>query len=247
MSHQNNGNNLSKLRILLWDIDGTLVLSKVRGGYRHYFEATMRQIFGSCGELEKVMPSGMTDTQIMYEALKAFNFKPENILKKREELLRVFREEMLKAIQAQKEGYRILPGVEEILRATSEKKETFANALLTGNLSVAAEIKLRSVELWHYFADAPNAFGEISCDRRDLAFHAAKLFKEKYAFEFSPQQFIIIGDTPNDIATAKNFGAKVLAVATGRNQPEDLMKHQPDAVVEDLSDTDKILSILQTI
>ncbi len=247
MSHQNNNSKLSKLRILLWDIDGTLVLSKVRGGYRHYFEATMQQIFGSCGELEKVMPSGMTDTQIMYEALRAFNFKPENILEKREELLQVFRNEMLKAIQAKQEGYSILPGVREILQVTSEKKEVFANALLTGNLSVAAEIKLRSVGLWHYFADAPNAFGEISCDRKDLAFHAAKLFKEKYSFKFSPQQFIIIGDTPNDIETAKNFGAKVLAVATGRNQSYDLMKYHPDFVVEDLSDTDKILSILQTI
>ncbi|RMG00515.1 MAG: HAD family hydrolase [Acidobacteria bacterium] len=239
---------LSKLKILLWDIDGTLILSTVRGGYKQYFEPTMKRIFGSVGDLHKVIPSGMTDTQIMYESLKSLNITPEAILERKNELLEVFREEMLRALGNSEDSYRVLPGVREILEQTSTKRGVFINALLTGNLSVAAEIKLTSVGLWRYFADAPNIFGEISCDRSALAFQSASLFREKYNFDFLPQQFVIIGDTPNDIKTARTFGAKVLAVATGRIHGfDELLECGPDAILEDLSNTEEVLRILENL
>lgn len=96
--------------------------------------------------------------------------------------------------------------------------------------------------------NAPNAFGEISHRRDDLAIEAEKLFNEKYDFAFLPQQFIVIGDTPNDIACARAFGAKVVAVATGRNQSgESLISHQPDFLFDDLGDTAKVLQVFETI
>jgi phosphoglycolate phosphatase len=237
----------SKYKILLWDIDGTLILSIRQGSYKSYFASTMQRVFGSSGQLDKVLSSGMTDTQIIYESLKAMGFTPEEILSKRDVLLKIFKEEMLKIHENTKESYRVLEGVREILKATAQK-ENFVNALLTGNLSVAAEIKLRSVGLWDYFADSPNVFGEISCDRRDLAFEAQKLFREKYDFDFSCKQFVIIGDTLNDILAARAIGAKVLSVATGPiYKKEDLLKHKPDALVESLKDTDQIIEILENL
>jgi phosphoglycolate phosphatase len=140
-----------------------------------------------------------------------------------------------------------LAGAREILDETA-KRPHFVNALLTGNLSVAAEIKLKSVGLWHYFQDAPNAFGEISHERKHLAHEAGRLFNQKYDFDFAPQQFIVIGDTPNDIICARDFGAKAVAVATGRNQSrEKLLEHKPDFILEDLSDTENVLQILSII
>ena len=124
----------------------------------------------------------------------------------------------------------------------------FINALLTGNLSVAAEIKLRSVGLWQFFENAPNAFGEISHERNDLAIEAGNLFSQKYDFDFSPKQFIVIGDTPNDILCARHFGAKCVAVLTGRNQTrEKLENEKPDIVIEDLNDTKKLLDIFSSL
>ncbi|HEX9962145.1 MAG TPA: HAD hydrolase-like protein [Pyrinomonadaceae bacterium] len=135
----------------------------------------------------------------------------------------------------------------EIL-AETEKNPRFINALLTGNLSVAAEIKLKSVGLWHYFENAPNAFGEISHDRRELATEAGRLFNDFYKFDFKPAQFVVIGDTPNDIACARAFGAKAVAVATGRNQSrETLAENAPDYLLNDLSDTEKVLEILENL
>ena len=237
----------SQIRILLWDIDGTLMRSTVRGGYLKYFAATMRKVYGSAGTLAEITPSGMTDTQIIYEALRGENFTPERIFAEKETLLETFKSEMTKVLAENGEPFEMLKGVKEILDET-DKNPLFINALLTGNLSVAAQIKLETVGLWQYFADAPNAFGEISHNRADLAIEAGKLFNEKYDFDFQPQQFIVIGDTPNDIAAARNFGAKVVCVETGRGvRREDLESLKPDALVKDLSETKKILELLKDL
>ena len=239
--------SFDKLRILLWDIDGTLMRSTVRGGYVKYFSATMQKVFGSAGNLENITASGMTDTQIMFEALRGEGFKTEQIFERKTDLLKIFREEMKTVLAENGEPYEILPGAREILDATDQNPR-FVNALLTGNLSVAAEIKLKSVGLWHYFENSPNAFGEISHDRKDLAIEAGRLFNEKYDYKFAPEQFVVIGDTPNDILCARHFGAKVIAVATGANQSaEKLSSCNPDAVLDNLCDAPKILQLLETI
>ena len=72
--------------------------------------------------------------------------------------------------------------------------------------------------MWNYFENAPNAFGEISHRPENLAVEAGKLFNAAFDFEISPEQFIVIGDTPEDILCARHFGAKCVMVLTGRNQ-----------------------------
>jgi phosphoglycolate phosphatase len=235
------------VRILLWDIDRTLMRSIRHGSYKEYFASTMEKVYGSRGNLDNINASGMTDTQIMFEALRDEGFTPEKILGAKENLLKMFREEMLRVHNRHENHYRVLEGVKEILEETSENS-LFINALLTGNLSCAAEIKLQTVGLWKYFADKPNAFGEISHDRRELARQAGKLFNDFYDFDFKPEQFIVIGDTPNDILCARALGAKAVAVATGKNHPkEELAEHQPDILLDDLKDTAKILEILSSL
>ena len=221
--------------------------STVRGNFKRYFSVTMNEIFGSQGTLDQITPSGMTDTQIIYEALKADGFTPEKIMERKTELLEIFEMQMTKVIENDTNPYKKLAGADEIL-AKTDKNPIFKNSLLTGNLSVAAKIKLSKVGLWHHFEKSPNTFGEISHKREDLAIEAGKLFNKTYDFEFEPAQFIVIGDTPNDIACARAFGAKIISVATGRNHPaEELAKYKPDIVLENLEDTEKILSILETL
>jgi phosphoglycolate phosphatase-like HAD superfamily hydrolase len=235
------------LKILLWDIDGTLMRSTVKGAYREYFARTMEKVFGGAGKLNEIMPSGMTDTQIIYESLREEGFTPERIFAKKEILLEIFKSEMLAALEKGGEPYEVLSGVRKILDETA-KNPRFVNALLTGNLSVAAEIKLKSVGLWHYFENAPNVFGETSHDRRHLAAAAGRLFGDFYKFDFKPEQFIVIGDTPNDIACARAFNARAVIVATGRNHsPQELAAFEPDVLLEDLRDTKKVLEVLENL
>jgi phosphoglycolate phosphatase-like HAD superfamily hydrolase len=86
--------------------------------------------------------------------------------------------------------------------------------LLTGNIEPAAHLKVESVGLAEFFT-LPGAFGDESFDRRDLPAKAAQRINEHLGVRLEPEQFIVIGDTPNDVACARHFGARVIAVATG--------------------------------
>lgn len=246
-----NGNPIriahSEIRILLWDIDGTLLSSTESGAFRKYFAPVMREIYGSSGKLDELNVSGMTDTQIFYESLRDEGFTPEQILRSAGRLLPVFKKQMTEVIGKTATPYAIKPGARRILEATS-KDSRFLNALLTGNLSVAAKIKLDYFDLWKYFENVPNIFGELSHDRRKLGLAAVRIFDSFLGENLKPEQFVVIGDTPNDITAARAFGAKMLSVATGKNHPrEELLKYEPDIVIDDLSDTQKVLEILETI
>lgn len=249
-SHTDSNNSkpgIQNLRVLLWDIDGTLMRSTHAGAFKEYFAPALERVFGSSGSLADLQVSGMTDTQIAYEALRGEGFSPEQIIGAKDKLLPIFKEEMEKIVGVDKHTYDLLPGAREILDATS-KNSQFINATLTGNLSVAAEIKLKYFDLWKYFKNSPNIFGEISHDRRDLGKAAIVNFEKFVGVKLKPEQFIVVGDTPNDIAAARAFGAKMISVATGRNHPsKELATYNPDAILENLSDTKKVLQILETI
>src|SRR6478672_220844 len=86
-------------RVLLWDIDGTLMRSTIPGAYKKYFAPALERVYGSSGKLSDLTVSGMTDTQIAYEALKHEGFTPESILSAKEDLLTVFKEEMTRIVK----------------------------------------------------------------------------------------------------------------------------------------------------
>jgi phosphoglycolate phosphatase-like HAD superfamily hydrolase len=118
----------------------------------------------------------------------------------------------------------------------------YLSSLLTGNLEPAAYLKLQLVGLERFF-QLPGAFGDDSHDRRDLPALAAARLNAHLKLDLRPAQFIVIGDTPNDIACARHFGARAVAVCTGRfDSRESLAAHEPDAILSDLSETELVLS-----
>lgn len=236
----------SEIRILLWDIDGTLIHSNRAGAYKDYFIPTLEEVYGRAGKLAEMQVSGMTDTQIAYEALQNEGFTVADIFAKLDEFIEVLGKNMSSVIANKDSPYSVFQGVNEILTATQSKY--FLSSLLTGNLSTTAEIKLRSVNLWNYFANNLNAFGEVSHKRSELVSYTGKQFNNLLQFDLNPEQFIVIGDTPNDIACARTFGAKVVSVGTGRNHSlQELAEYKPDALLEDLSETEKVLEVFKNL
>ncbi len=136
-----------------------------------------------------------------------------------------------------------IPGGREVLQRVAEHPR-YASALLTGNIEPAAYLKLELAGLSEFFK-LPGAFGDSSFDRRDLPAIAAQRINKHLGEQLQPAQFIVIGDTPNDIACARHFGARVLAVATGRmHSADDLLAHEPDALVPDLQDVELVIKTL---
>jgi phosphoglycolate phosphatase-like HAD superfamily hydrolase len=107
---------------------------------------------------------------------------------------------------------------------------------LTGNIEPMAELKMELMGLDQFFT-LPGAFGEESHIRRDLPALAAERIRKDLRLDLPPEHFIVIGDTPNDIDCAHHFGARAVAVGTGRFYSDEEIRLQPDAIPPDLSDT----------
>jgi phosphoglycolate phosphatase-like HAD superfamily hydrolase len=233
-------------RVLLWDIDGTLVRSARRGVFKDYTTPALVRIFGTAGRLHELNVSGMTDLQIACEALGCEGFTTEQISARSAEMCEHFVAEFERMANEGQSLYLALPGAREVLEAT-QAHPRYISSLLTGNVSGAAYWKLRLVGLSDFFT-LPGAFGEDSHDRRDLPALAAARINTHLQLALAPSQFIIIGDTPNDIACARYFGARAVAVATGRTYSADqLLACRPDALLHDLTDTNAVLRALDEL
>jgi phosphoglycolate phosphatase len=236
----------NSLRVLLWDLDGTLVRGRRLGAFKDYTVPMLEKVFGTAGSLHGLVVNGMTDLQIVEEALRGTGITREHINSRRDELLTCYMDEMKRATGNGRQVLEAMPGAREVLKAVSENPR-YGSALLTGNIEPAAQLKVELTGLDGFFP-LPGAFGNESFDRRDLPAIAAQRINEHLGAQLQPEQFIVIGDTPNDIDCARHFGARVVAVATGRvHSADELRAHKPDALVPDLLDVELLVTTLDSL
>ena len=234
------------MRILLWDIDGTLIRSARPGGYKVYTIPVLEEVFGTSGRLADLHVSGMTDLQIVFEALNDAGISQEEILARAEVLVSRLTEEARRVTGNGEKFFELLPGVRETLEAL-DAHPRYLSALVTGNIKPMAQLKMELVGLEHFFT-LPGAFGDESHNRRDLPARAAERIRKHLRMDLAPEQFIVIGDTPNDIDCARHFGARAVAVGTGRfYSREEILACEPDAVLDDLSDVRVVIETLDQL
>jgi phosphoglycolate phosphatase-like HAD superfamily hydrolase len=231
------------MRILLWDIDGTLIRSVKTGAYKDYTVPVLEEIFGTSGRLAQMHVSGMTDLQIILEALSDEGLTHDDVVQHITVLSERITEEARRITGNGVTFFEVLPGVRETLEAL-DNHPRYASGLLTGNIESMAYLKMELVGLDKFFT-LPGAFGEESHKRRDLPALAAKRIRKHLQLDLAPEQFIVIGDTPNDIDCAHHFGARAVTVGTGRfYSTEEILEHKPDRFLPDLSDVDAVLKTL---
>lgn len=127
---------------------------------------------------------------------------------------------------------RICPGVPEFLLGLRSLPQPPMIGLLTGNIRLGGEIKLRRYGLWDVFA--VGAFGDDHEDRNEIARIALHRGQRAMGCDLEPGETLVVGDTPLDIACGRAIGARVLAVGTGGAAMKELAGHRPDWLVEDL-------------
>jgi len=231
------------LRILLWDIDGTLIRSVRTGGYKDYTIPVLEEIFGTSGQLSTMRVSGMTDLQIIAEALRDEGYTHDDIRERIHDIGKRITEEARRVTGNGTAFFQVIPGVREMLDVLDQHPR-YRSALLTGNIEAMAYLKMELVGLEKYFR-LPGAFGDESHERKDLPERAAERIQEHLQMNLDPEQFIVLGDTPNDIGCAQHFGARSVALGTGRfYSKEELFECQPDAFLPDLTDTNLVLETL---
>jgi phosphoglycolate phosphatase len=228
-------------RIVLFDIDGTLIRPARRREYRQQMRRLLEEIFGTFGHIDQVDFAGKTDLAIYSEAL-----RPEGItvtqIREKLALIEAAAVELVNRMAAEDHLFQICDGARQLLEALNCDGR-FAVSLLTGNLEKLAEAKLRAADLWHYF-QLRGAFGGDHESRDELPRIAARRINEQLGLELPPDRFIIVGDTPLDISCARHFGAKAVAVASGKHTLEELRPHKPNAVLENLTNTHEVIRLL---
>jgi phosphoglycolate phosphatase len=123
-------------------------------------------------------------------------------------------------------------GVWELIRSLKAQPDPPLLGLLTGNVRLGAEIKLRHFHLWHEFATG--AFSDDHEQRDQIAAIARERGCRLLGRELRSDEVVVIGDTPFDIRCGRAIGAKVLAVGTGGCTLDELKAHQPDWAVPNL-------------
>ena len=224
-----------KKRLLLFDIDGTLINSA--GAGVQALRDVLRDQFGITDDLDGIEIAGRTDSGIVHQILRKLKIEPNEkntarFLEKYVELL---------AMELPKRAGRVLPGVKELLGRLSARPHIVL-ALLTGNVERGAKLKLEHYGLWHFFEFG--AFADDHHDRNELGAFARRRARTKHGVEFESATIDVIGDTPHDIACGKAIGARTIAVATGSFSREQLQAHRPDWTLEDFAEVERVIENL---
>lgn len=225
-------------KLILFDIDGTLVLTG--GAGIRAMNRAGEAVLGIGKLLDGIPVAGRTDWSIMHDALKqAGHDLDENLFTRmREAHHRYLREEIEQPGDGVKD---VLPGIRELLPALQSRHDMFLG-LLTGNFEEAARIKLGHFDLWDFFRCG--AFGDDAADRNALVPFAVERAREYGLGSFAYADIVVIGDTPHDVACAAAVGALPVAVATGNFTVDQLQATGAPIVLEDLSDTSAFLTMI---
>ena len=226
-------NYRNETRLYLFDIDGTLMITK-RAGLRSFVRSVARVTGVDESEIRQLDMSGRLDRGIFHELLR--HHRPDliasgdGILENHWQNFRYGYLEALRQEKVHKENWTIFPGVVETVEFCREHGKV---ALLTGNIREGAFIKLETMGLDKYFQTG--GFGERDIDRGELAAEAFENSKKHFGIEFEPQNTYVIGDTVRDIQAGRYIGAKTLAVATGTQSLEELNAAGPDLATENFT------------
>src|SRR6476660_2196189 len=213
---------MTKTRLLLFDIDGTLV--NTGGAGIDALKLNVHNRFSAKDDLRDIEIAGKTDRTIIRDILRKYQVKPTD------ENIGSFAEEYIHRLplSLSRSRGRVLPGIQPLLERL-KPQPNIVLALLTGNLQQGARLKLQHYCLWDFF--------ELGAFARERA-------QRKHGHDFDAADIDVIGDTKYDIACGNAFGARTIAVATGSWSRELLQACSPDFLFDDLADTDEVIKKL---
>ena len=241
---------------IFFDIDGTLLYA--RGSGRVAFRQAFTEAFEWEQGVEHINFSGATDLDV-FRRICAERGEQSTL-----KMERAFFERLAPALdeQMKKNKVEVFPNIGKLLPILSngwkqaepaphktskpfgKRKHSGSSGwklgIVTGNIEATAKLKLKHGGLLEYFDETGFGCGCDHEDRVEIARHA-------WERAGKPKRVVLIGDTPNDVNAAQANGMIAIAVATGGFDFQTLEKTGADFVFEDLTDTARLLSILENL
>jgi phosphoglycolate phosphatase-like HAD superfamily hydrolase len=215
------------VRLVLFDIDGTLIHTGGAGvqAFARVFETEFRARDG----FDRLRFAGRTDVSLVREFFRLHGIPetPGNFGRFFDRYV-FWLDELLRVINRTAP----CPGVRELIHGLQALPHPPLLGLLTGNIRLGAEIKLRHAGLWEPFQTG--GFADDAEDRNAIATAARERGCALLGEALAPDQVVVVGDTAHDVRCGRAIGARVLAVATGGASAEELAAHGPDWLVPTL-------------
>jgi len=227
------------VRILVFDIDGTLLLSGGAGA--RALDRAFLDRLGVPEAMKGIHPDGLTDYDIirrMGERTLGHAIEPTEADAIRDRYDYYLKEELESS-----PGFRVLPGVVDLLERLA-REEDLLLGLVTGNFEKTGMMKLARGGLDHYFRFG--GWGSDSIDRAALTRIGIERGRALAAGPVSDERVFLIGDTVHDIRCAREAGARPIAVATGSTSADALRERKPEFLLPDLTDPDRFLAIVRS-
>jgi len=213
---------------LLFDIDGTLIDTGGAGAasWRMAFD----ELYGIPADIGKFTVGGMTDPDVGRATfVGVLGREPE-----RKEFTKLMERRLyyLHQTVADSQGYRVLPGVLQLLPELIE--DGYLTGLVTGNTEAAAHIKLHRANLNRFFSFG--GYGSDSDDRGEVTRAALRRAAWVFGADVASAEAIAVGDTPRDADAAHAAGIKCIGVASGNYDKRQLSDGGADYVVGSLEE-----------
>jgi phosphoglycolate phosphatase len=207
----------------VFDIDGTLLVTKDLVHWNALHQA-MLEAYGVDATIEGIQYHGMTDLSILRAAMDRAGISG-----------RAFEAGLPKALsvvcrEVEDNRRRIMPqvcpGIPGLLQRLKSQEKLLGVA--SGNLETVGWHKIEAAGLRGFFS-----FGFFSdqCESRAGIFRNA--LDHVYAQLGNNARICFIGDTPSDVAAAREIGASIVAVASGTFGIEELSACSPDLCISD--------------
>lgn len=221
-------------RLILWDIDGTLISS---GGIGRRAIEEAAALVGRLTEVPNVVMSGKTDPQILREIFTAAALSGDRIDGLLPEAMAAAERSLAAAEQELRDRGSVLPGVRAVLERLRDSPGV-RQTLLTGNLTANAAVKVAAFGLTDFFDAEVGAYGTDHADRLELVPIALERSERFRGERYNQDEVWVVGDTANDVACAHAGGVRCLLVT------EDAEDVSADVVLPDLRDGELVMRIL---
>lgn len=224
--------------VVLFDIDGTLVAKRsTEADERERFRRAISDVVARSPPVEPWRYDGMVDPEICRRLLIELGLTPDAANQYLQQVIARVGEIYL----MMKKRPVLNEGVDKLLRILSASPN-HRLGVLTGNLSVVAEEKLRLAGIRDYFAETFYSNGYF--DRGDLVRDAVHRCLRKYQL-CDNGAVTIVGDTPRDMEAARANNATAIGIATGFYSVGELESAGASTVFQSLEPSNELLKALQ--
>jgi phosphoglycolate phosphatase len=207
------------IEAILFDVDGTLLVTGGAGAVA--WQRAFLELYEVEANIEEHTHAGMTDPEIAEIVFREVIGR-DGSERERVEAIAGYLSHLQDAVD-ESDGYLVMPGIRELLERLAG--EGVLLGLVTGNIESAAHIKLARGDLNRFFA-----FGGYGSDARERTELTRKAVERGGEVAGKPR------DTPRDVKAGHGAGIRVVGVATGSYDVEELRDADADWAIENVTD-----------